>query len=115
ALGQDGIPAKPAALEMLIRKTADVVTRPYAHAVDEPVFLRAASPRFDAQRFGEARPIRARAVHDDVVDPRQQIDVDVHMIQEKRIEDLAQKERRARSAGRLVVPRLADDAPFDLA
>ena len=51
-----------------------------------------------AERLGEAAAVGARAVDQDVVDAREQLDVDVDVIEQERVEHLAEQERGARGA-----------------
>ena len=71
--------------------------------------MRAAPVRLGAQRFGEAGAVGARAVDEDVVDAREQLDVDVDVVEQERVEHLAEQERRPGRAGRALVPGLAHD------
>ena len=102
ALRDERLAHEAALAHVLAREPADVLARANREAVDVAVHRRAAALRVAADRLEEAVAVRARAVLDDVVQAVKQLEVDVDVIEQERVEHLAEQERRA---GRAQVSR----------
>ncbi len=66
---------------MIVCEPTDVVARANAHALNLPVFESASLARLGAERLGEPWTISPGAIAQNVINPREQVDVDVDVIE----------------------------------
>jgi hypothetical protein len=75
------------------------LARAHGDGVHVPVRPPSALHRVRADAVGEARAVGLRAVFDHVVQAREQLDVDVDVIEEERVQHLPEEERRPGGVG----------------